>query len=72
MATPYQPDITAVGDSVFLTAMVSIIPLAVVFIFLGVLKTKAHFAALAGLAASILVAILAFGMPVDLTLLGAS
>jgi hypothetical protein len=39
MATPYQPDITAVGDSVFLTAMVSIIPLAVVFIFLGILKS---------------------------------
>ena len=72
MATPYQPDVTAVGDSLFLTAMVSIIPLAVVFIFLGLLKTKAHIAALAGLAASILVAILAFGMPVDLTLLGAS
>ena len=72
MASPYQPDVTAVGDSLFLTAMVSIIPLAVVFIFLGLLKTKAHIAALAGLAASILVAILAFGMPVDLTLLGAS
>ena len=72
MATPYQPDVTAVGDSLFLTAMVSIIPLAVVFIFLGLLKTKAHIAALAGLAASILVAILAFGMPVGLTLLGAS
>jgi lactate permease len=72
MATPYTPDVTAVGDSLFLTAMVSIIPLAVVFIFLGLLKTKAHIAALAGLAASILVAILAFGMPVDLTLLGAS
>jgi lactate permease len=72
MATPYQPDIQAVGDSVFLTAMVSIIPLLVVFVFLGVLKTKAHIAGLAGLAAAILVAILAFGMPVDLSLLAAS
>ena len=72
MATPYQPDIEAVGDSIFLTAMVSIIPLLVVFIFLGVLKTKAHIAGLAGLASAILVAILAFGMPVDLSLLAAS
>ena len=72
MATPYQPDIEAVGDSVFLTAMVSIIPLLVVFVFLGVLKTKAHIAGLAGLAAAILVAILAFGMPVDLSLLAAT
>ncbi len=72
MATPYQPDVTAVGDSLFLTAMVSIIPLLVVFVFLGVLKTKAHIAGLAGLVAAILVAILAFGMPVDLSLLAAS
>ena len=72
MATPYQPDVQAVGDSVFLTAMVSIIPLLVVFVFLGVLKTKAHIAGLAGLAAAILVAILAFGMPVGLSLLAAS
>lgn len=35
MATPYQPDVEAVGDSVFLTAMVSLIPLLVVFVFLG-------------------------------------
>ncbi len=72
MATPYQPDIDAVGGSIFLTAMVSLIPLLVVFVFLGVLKTKAHIAGLAGLAAAILVAILAFGMPVDLSLLSAS
>jgi lactate permease len=69
MATPYQPDIEAVGGSVFLTAMVSLIPLLVVFVFLGILKTKAHWAGLAGLTAAILVAILAFGMPVDLSLL---
>jgi lactate permease len=72
MATPYTPDVTAVGDSLFLTAMVSIIPLLVVFVFLGILKTKAHWAGLAGLAAAVLVAILAFGMPVDLSLLAAS
>ena len=72
MATPYTPDVTAVGDSLFLTAMVSIIPLLVVFVFLGILKTKAHWAGLAGLASAVLVAILAFGMPVDLSLLAAS
>ena len=72
MTTPYQPDVDAVGGSVFLSAMVSIIPLLVVFLFLGVLKTKAHIAGLAGLAAAIVVAIIAFGMPVDLSLLAAS
>ena len=70
--TPYEPDITAVGGSLFLTAMVSLIPLLVVFVMLGLLKVKAHYAGLAGLAAAILVAIFAFGMPVQLSLLGAS
>jgi len=72
LATPYQPDVQAVGDSLFLTAMVSIVPLLVVFVFLGVLKTKAHIAGLAGLAAAILVGILAFDMPVELSLLAAT
>jgi lactate permease len=70
--TPYQPDVDAVGGSLFATAMVSTIPLLVVFVFLGLLKTKAHIAGLAGLAAAILVAIFAFGMPVKLSLLAAS
>ena len=70
--TPYQPDVDAVGGSLFATAMVSLVPLLVVFVFLGLLKTKAHVAGLAGLGAAILVAILAFGMPVDLSLLAAS
>ena len=38
----------------------------------GLLKTKAHIAGLAGLGAAILVAIFAFGMPVQLSLLAAS
>ena len=70
--TPYQPDVDAVGGSLFATAMVCTIPLLVVFVFLGLLKTKAHIAGLAGLAAAILVAVLAFGMPVNLSLLAAS
>jgi lactate permease len=70
--TPYQPDVNAVGGSLFATAMVSLVPQLVVFVFLGLLKTKAHVAGLAGLGAAILVAILAFGMPVDLSLLAAS
>ena len=72
LAETYQPDTTAVAGSLLGTALVSMIPLVVVFVFLGLLKTKAHVAGLAGLAAAVLVAIFAFGMPVDLTLLSAS
>jgi lactate permease len=70
--TPFQPDTSAVGGSLFATAMVSCIPLLVVFVLLGFLKVKAHVAGLAGLASAILVAVLAFGMPVNLSLLAAS
>jgi lactate permease len=68
----YQPSTTSVGDSLFATAMVSTLPLLTVFVLLGVVKTKAHVAGLAGLAMAILVAIIAFDMPVDLALLSAS
>jgi lactate permease len=44
----------------------------VVFVLLGFLKVKAHVAGLAGLASAILVAVFAFGMPVNLSLLAAS
>jgi lactate permease len=70
--TVFQPDTTAVGGSIFATAMVSLIPLVVVFVLLGFLKVKAHVAGLAGLGAAILVAIFAFKMPVSLSLLAAS
>ncbi len=70
--TEFQPDTTAVGGSLFATAMVSLIPLVVVFVLLGFLKVKAHIAGLAGLVSAILVAIFAFGMPVELSLLAAS
>src|SRR6478609_1389397 len=70
--TVFQPDTTAVGGSLFATAMVSCIPLLVVFVLLGFLKVKAHVAGLAGLASAILVAVFAFGMPVNLSLLAAA
>ena len=52
--TPFQPDTSPVGGSLFATAMVSCIPLLVVFVLLGFLKVKAHVAGLAGLASAIL------------------
>ena len=38
--TPYQADVDAMGGDLFATAMVSTIPLLVVFVFLGLLKTR--------------------------------
>lgn len=61
-----------VGGSLAASALIATIPLLVVFVFLGVLKTKAYVAALSGLLASIIIAVLFFAMPTSLALLSAT
>ena len=60
MLAAYQQDPQAVGGSLGLSALVSVLPLAVVLVLLGVLQVRAQWAALAGLATALLVAILGF------------
>jgi lactate permease len=69
MITAYQPHVDAVGGSVFLTALVAMLPLLTLFIVLGVMKLPAWKAALASLAVSLVVAIFAYQMPVGQALL---
>lgn len=52
--------------SMFLSALVAAIPVAVMLVGLGFLHLKAHIAAGAGLAAAAAIAILGFGMPADM------
>jgi len=59
----YRPVLDAVGGSLFLTALVAMVPLLTLFIVLGVMKLPAWKAALASLAVSLLVAIFAYSMP---------
>jgi len=61
-----------VGGSLAASALIAMIPLLVVFLCLGVFKTKAYVAALAGLLASIIIAIFFFAMPTGLALLSAT
>ena len=68
----YQQDPSHVGGSLGLSALVAVLPLAVVLVLLGVVKTRAHWAALAGLLTALLVAILAFAMPIGMALLAAA
>ncbi|GMA39129.1 L-lactate permease [Mobilicoccus caccae] len=63
MITAYQPDISPLGP-LWLSALVGMLPLATVFVTLGLLKWKAHYAGLTGLAVAVLVAVLAYHMPV--------
>ncbi|MDQ1484035.1 MAG: lactate permease [Actinomycetota bacterium] len=60
----YRPVLESVGGSLVLTALVAMLPLLTLFVLLGVLRLAAWKAALISLAVSLLVAIVAYSMPV--------
>lgn len=68
----YSPDVSAVGGSVWLTALVGATPLILFFVLLGVFKVKTHWCSLAALLLSAALAIFAYGMPAHLTALSAT
>lgn len=68
----YQSELAPIADSLAWSSLVAALPLLTIFITLGLLRWKAHLAALTALAVAVLVAILAYGMPTDLALLSAS
>lgn len=68
----FTPSTTAVAGSVWLTALVGVIPLLLFFVLLGVFKVKTHWCSLASLILSVILAVFAFGMPFKLTLLSAT
>ncbi|CAL9611896.1 L-lactate permease [Streptomyces sp. enrichment culture] len=65
----YRPDLSPVAGSLALSALVGAAPLLTLFVLLGGLRLKAHWAGLAALAVSVVVAVWAYGMPADLALL---
>lgn len=67
----FQPDLAPLG-SLWISALVAMLPLVAMFLFLGVLRWKAHLAGAAALLVALGVAVLAFRMPVDLALLSAT
>lgn len=68
----YRSELAPIADSLAWSSLVAALPLLTIFITLGLLRWKAHLAALTALAVAVLVAILAYGMPTDLALLSAS
>lgn len=72
VAADFTQQLSPVGGSLAVSALVGTLPLLVVFLLLGVVKTKAYVAALAGLGTALLVAVIAFAMPAQLALLSAS
>jgi lactate permease len=69
MMLAYRPDLDAVGGSLFLTALVAMLPLLTLFVVLGAMKLPAWKAALASLAVSLIVAVVAYSMPVGQALM---
>ncbi|GAB2745972.1 L-lactate permease [Streptomyces bullii] len=67
----YQPDLSPLGNSLALSSLVAALPLLTLFVLLGGLRMKAHWAGLGSLAVAVLVAVTAYGMPADLALLSA-
>lgn len=68
----YLPDLSPVADSLALSSLVAALPLITLFVLLGGLRMKAHWAGLASLAVAIVIAVAGYGMPTDLALLSAS
>jgi lactate permease len=65
----YVQNDTPLGGSLALSALVAVLPLLILFVLLGGLRVRAWLASLIGLAVALLVAILAYGMPVGQALL---
>ncbi|MBL8930249.1 MAG: L-lactate permease [Kineosporiaceae bacterium] len=72
MSDTFTQDLSPVGGSLALSALIGLLPLIVVFVLLGVVKTKAYVASLAGVATALLVAVLAYSMPASLAVLSAT
>ncbi|MCS7479438.1 L-lactate permease [Umezawaea endophytica] len=68
----YQPVLDAVSGSLGLTALFAALPLATLFVLLGVVRMRAWLAALLSLAVAVLVAVVAYPMPVGQALLAAT
>src|SRR3954449_11511014 len=71
----YKQVLDPVGGSLFASAIFAALPLIALFILLGGLKWKAHWAALASLAIALIVALVVYSMPagqaLDAAILGA-
>jgi hypothetical protein len=67
----FQQELAPLG-SLTVSALVALLPLLTIFVLLGALRWKAHWAGLAALAVAIIVAVVAYGMPVGLAVLSAT
>ena len=67
----WQHDYEPVGGSLAMSAVVAAIPILVLFFMLGIRRKPAWMSALAALVSALLVALIVYGMPVQLALISA-
>ncbi len=72
MTDIFIPSTTAIGGSVWMSAVTGLVPLIIFFVLLGVFKVKTHWCAIVSLLAALVVAIAGFAMPTGLALLSAT
>lgn len=70
--TTFTPETFPVAGSALLSALTALLPLAVFFILLIVAKLKTHISALVALVVAVIIAVVAFHMPLKLSLLSAT
>ncbi|USQ81081.1 L-lactate permease [Ornithinimicrobium faecis] len=68
----YTPDLAPIAGSLLWSSLVALLPLVTIFVTLGALRWKAHWAGLAAVVVAALVAIAAYGMPIHLVGLSAT
>jgi lactate permease len=68
----YTPDLAPLAGSLALSSLIAVLPLLTIFLTLGVLRWKAHWAGLSALAVAMLVGAVVYGMPVGLVGLSAT
>lgn len=64
----YQPSLAPINGSLWLSALVALIPLLTVFILIGAVRMKAHWAGLIGVGVALIVAIAVYGMPAGMAI----
>ena len=68
----FVQDVDPVADSLLASALCAAVPLLLLFVLLGVVRMKAHRAALVSLAAALVLAVVGWGMPVGQALSAAA
>lgn len=64
----FVPDVTAIGDRLWLSALVAALPIVVFFLLVGAFRMRSHLSGLIALATGLIVAIVGFKLPVTMAI----